>query len=75
MVRKLGVSIPDWIYNDVVENNPGSNKSEWIAELLVKGYQKKLEEVNSKKNKNVVNEILSRDYINLPNNNTAYVHN
>lgn len=59
MVKKLGVSIPDWIYRDVIENNPGPNKSEWVAELLVKGYAKVQED--AEKLNDVAYEIMSRN--------------
>lgn len=37
MAQKLTVTVPDWVERDVVNKNPYKNKSEWIAELLIKG--------------------------------------
>lgn len=39
MAKKLNATVPDWIDRDIVQKAPTSNKSEWIAELLVKGYE------------------------------------
>jgi len=41
MTKHLSVSLPEYIMKRTVEKNPGKNKSEWVAELLLLGIEAK----------------------------------
>jgi hypothetical protein len=43
MVKALNITVDNWIADDIVEAQrpTGMNKSEWVRELLVKGWQQK----------------------------------
>jgi|ETN01SMinimDraft_4_1059930.scaffolds.fasta_scaffold406726_1 hypothetical protein len=40
MAVRLNVSVPEWVVRKIVNKSPYKNKSEWVAELLVEGYEK-----------------------------------
>lgn len=40
MVKKIGFSTPNWVIEEIISKKPqGANRSEWITELLIKGYR------------------------------------
>lgn len=39
-MKKVGVSMDSWVVDEIVDKRPqGINRSEWVQQLLIKGYK------------------------------------
>jgi len=39
MTKKLGMSVADWVFNDIIENRSAKiSRSEWVEQLIIAGY-------------------------------------
>lgn len=46
MAKALGVTVPEWVYLEMEQSRPQTtNRSEWVAELLIRGLKHKRENV------------------------------
>jgi hypothetical protein len=64
MVKKISVSVNDWVYNELLKNE--KNKSSKIEEALIKTFYK---ENNNDNNNNGITRIMSQDlhsFVNIP---------
>lgn len=41
MSKQLTITIPEYVAKRTIDKNPGKNRSEWIAELLLLGMEAK----------------------------------
>jgi Arc/MetJ-type ribon-helix-helix transcriptional regulator len=44
MAKRISFSFPEWVERDIIEKCPYNNKSEWVNELLIKGFEAKQKE-------------------------------
>jgi hypothetical protein len=44
MVKRISFSVPEWVNKDIINKSPYPNKSEWLQELIVKGFEVKQKE-------------------------------
>jgi len=39
MAEKLNVTVSEWVFKKIVENRPIKSRSEWVEELIIKGFE------------------------------------
>jgi hypothetical protein len=44
MAKRISFSFPEWVDRDIIQKCPYGNKSEWVNELLIKGFEAKQKE-------------------------------
>ena len=41
MTKNINISVDDWVFNEILEKRLIKNRSEWVQELIIKGYNSK----------------------------------